>query len=204
MKTIIAVTTVLVSWATLATVLTGPAAMASAAAPAGVAAQAAALARTGAVAPVAVAGEVAPVAAAGEVAPVAVAAGVVTRGAAAARRPVAFDCDGWRRGLVRMREFDVTCDASVVVTTKGWKYWTGTSARSRGGKLWVNICQPNCAAGNYRTYPGTVVFYRVRWHRGVRYFSRMRLRYRHGRLRGYVYHWARYPGASQPVWLGGP
>jgi hypothetical protein len=186
MKTIIAVTTVLVSWATLATVLTGPAAMASAAAPAGVAAPAAALAQTGVAAPVAV-------------------GGVVTPGAAAAaRRPVAFDCDGWRRGLVRMREFDVTCDASVVVTTKGWKYWTGTSARSRGGKLWVNTCQPNCAAGNYRTYPGTVVFYRVRWHRGVRYFSRMRLRYRHGRLRGYVYHWARYPGASQPVWLGGP
>ena len=39
---------------------------------------------------------------------------------------------------------------------------------------------------------------------GVRYFSRMRLRYRHGGQRDYVFRWAVLPGATIPGWNGGP
>jgi hypothetical protein len=28
--------------------------------------------------------------------------------------------------------------------------------------------------------------------------------YRHDRRRTYVYRWAKYPGATIPVWIGGP
>ena len=39
---------------------------------------------------------------------------------------------------------------------------------------------------------------------GVRYFSRMRLRYWHGGQRDYVFRWAVLPGATIPGWNGGP
>jgi hypothetical protein len=119
-------------------------------------------------------------------------------------RPLVYDCAGWQHGQLKVREIEITCDSSVVVTAKGWKYWTAVAARSIGGKLWVNTCRPDCAAGHYRTYAGTVEFYRPRSHDGVRYFTRLRLRYHHGRLRSYVYRWATYPGGSLPVWVGGP
>jgi hypothetical protein len=122
----------------------------------------------------------------------------------AAARPVVYDCDGWRHGQSRIRRLYLTCDASVIVTVAGWKYWTAVSARSRGGKLAVNTCQPDCAAGHYRKYPGTLIFYRARSRHGVRYFTRLRLRYWHGRFRSYVYRWATYPGGTRPVWVGGP
>jgi hypothetical protein len=112
--------------------------------------------------------------------------------------------DGWRHGQARIRQIYVTCDASVIVTVAGWKYWTAVSARSQGGKLLVNTCQPGCAAGHYRKYASTLIFYRARSRHGVRYFTRMRLRYRHGGFRSYVYRWGRCPGGTRPVWVGGP
>jgi hypothetical protein len=132
--------------------------------------------------------------------------GAAVHGAAgtAAKRPVAYDCDGWHRGRTRVPQVDISCDGSVVVTVTGWKYWSAVSARSARGQLWVDTCRPNCAAGHYRTYPATVVFYRARSHDGVRYFTRLRLQYSHGLLRDYLYRWATYPGASVPVWIGGP
>ena len=132
----------------------------------------------------------------------AAAPGAVT--SAATARPVVYDCDGWRHGQARIRQIYVTCDASVIVTVAGWKYWTAVSARARGGRLLVNTCQPDCAAGHYRKYASTLIFYRSRSRHGVRYFTRMRLRYRHGRFRSYVYRWGRYPGGTRPVWVGGP
>ena len=123
---------------------------------------------------------------------------------AAAARPVAYDCDGWHRGQVRFRRIYLSCDGSVIVTVPGWKYWTAISARSRGGRLLVNTCRPDCAAGHYRKYASTLVLYRARSRHGVRYFTRMRLRYWHGRRRSYAYRWARYPGGTRPVWAGGP
>jgi hypothetical protein len=81
--------------------------------------------------------------------------------------------------------------------------WSGSSARA-SGQLWVNTCAPTCAAGHYRTYRAQVSFWRVAIRDGVRYFSRMRLSYRHGGQRDYVYRWAVLPGASIPGWNGGP
>jgi hypothetical protein len=123
---------------------------------------------------------------------------------AAARLPVLYDCAGWHDGQTRDSVISLSCDPGVLVRAAGWKYWTGVSARSRDAKLWVDNCTPDCVRGHYRKYPATVILYRVRCHYGVRYYSRLKLMYRHDRRRTYVYRWAKYPGATIPVWIGGP
>jgi hypothetical protein len=179
MKTIIAVAAALFMWAGMAPAMAAPV---RAAAPGGVP-------------------SVGPAPTSGATASTSVA---VAPAPAAPARPVVYDCDGWRHGQAKVRRIYLTCDTSVIVTVAGWKYWTAISARSRGGKLLVDTCQPDCAAGHYRKYASTLIFYRARSRHGVRYFTRMRLRYWHGRFRSYVYRWERYPGGIRPVWVGGP
>jgi hypothetical protein len=84
-----------------------------------------------------------------------------------------------------------------------WSHWTGASAASRG-TLWVDNCKPDCASGHFRTYPAEITLSRVAGRKGVRFFSRMRLRYQHGGPREYRYRWGTYPGATVPLWVGGP
>ena len=55
----------------------------------------------------------------------------------------------------------------------------------------------------YRVYRAQVGFWRVAARDGVRYFSRMRLRYWHGGQRDYVYRWAVLPGATSPAGTAG-
>jgi hypothetical protein len=121
-----------------------------------------------------------------------------------AARPVAYDCLGWHRGQVRADTVALSCFGSVVLKVARWKYWTGISARSARATLNVDQCKPNCASGKFRSYPATVVLYRTRSHDGARYYSRLRIQYRHNGARRYTYRWARYPGATIPVWIGGP
>ncbi len=123
---------------------------------------------------------------------------------AASARPVAFECQGWQHGQVRTHLIYLNCLGQVLVKVPRWQYWTPRSARSLRATLYVDTCVPNCERGRYRHYAAAVVFYRVRSHHGIRYFSRLRLSYFHGRHRSYVYRWARYPGATVPGWTGGP
>jgi|SRR5450755_2280669 hypothetical protein len=134
----------------------------------------------------------------------AVSAAHVTQVVGARPLPVAYDCLGWRKGQVKVGAIALSCFGSVVVKVAAWQYWTGVSARSATATLGVDLCKPNCGTGKFRKYAATVVLYRVRSHDGVAYYSRLRLRYRHGGPRSYTYRWARYPGATIPVWTGGP
>jgi hypothetical protein len=84
-----------------------------------------------------------------------------------------------------------------------WSQWTGTSAAGRG-TLWVDSCKPDCASGHFRTYPAQVTLSRVADRKAVPFFSRMRLRYQHAGPRSYRYRWGTYPGATVPLWVGGP
>jgi hypothetical protein len=118
--------------------------------------------------------------------------------------PVAYDCLGWHRGQVKASTVALSCFGSVVVKVASWKYWSGISARSGAATLGVDNCKPNCGNGKFTKYAATVVLYRARSHDGVRYYSRLRVQYRHRGLRSYTYRWARYPGATIPVWVGGP
>ncbi len=122
---------------------------------------------------------------------------------ASAPPPVAYNgADGWHQGGARPPVIYIG-ESNVFVRTPHWSAWSASSAQA-SGELWVNTCTPNCAAGHYRTYHAQVSFWRVAVRNGVRYFSRMRLRYWHGHQRDYVYPWAVLPGAAIPGWNGGP
>jgi hypothetical protein len=125
-------------------------------------------------------------------------------GRPAVRLPVAYDCRGWRDGQVRKSQIALSCFGTVVVHATRWARWTDVSARSATATLGIDMCKPNCSTGKFRKYAATVTLYRVRRHDGVPYYSRLGLRYRHDGPRHYTYRWARYPGASSPVWVGGP
>jgi hypothetical protein len=131
----------------------------------------------------------------------------VTRAASAAPAsapaPVADNgAVGWHQGRARPPVIYLAA-SNVFVRTPRWSAWSASSARA-SGKLFVNTCTPTCAAGHYRTYNAQVSLWRVAVRHGVRYFSRMRLRYWHGGQRDYVYRWAVLPGATVPGWNGGP
>jgi len=129
----------------------------------------------------------------------------VTRAASAAPAPapIAYNgAVGWHQARARPPVIYLA-ESNVFVRTPYWSAWSGSSARA-SGKLFVNTCTPTCAAGHYRTYRAQVSLWRVAVRHGVRYFSRMRIRYWHGGQRDYVYRWTVLPGATIPGWNGGP
>ena len=120
-----------------------------------------------------------------------------------ARLPVAYNgLDGWQHGRVRLPVIYVG-GSTAFLRIKHWSNWSAVSAAT-GGTLWVDNCRPDCASGHFRTYPAQITLSRVADRKGVRFFSRMRLRYAHGGPREYRYRWATYPGATVPLWVGGP
>jgi hypothetical protein len=117
--------------------------------------------------------------------------------------PVAYNGQtGWGHGTARLSTIYVG-GADTFVRIQHWSRWTAGSAFS-WGTLWVDNCTPNCAAGHYAKYPAEVSLSRAAAHQGVRYFSRMRLRYYHTSARHYVFRWGTYRGATIPLWMGGP
>jgi hypothetical protein len=117
--------------------------------------------------------------------------------------PVAYNgAGGWHQGRARLPVIYIG-ESNVFVRTPHWSRWTGSSAQARG-TLWVNTCAPTCAAGHYRTYRARVGLWRVAARDGVRYFTRMSVRYWHGHQRDYVFRWGVLPGAAIPGWNGGP
>lgn len=119
------------------------------------------------------------------------------------RLPVAYNgLDGWQHGQARLPVIYVG-GSTAFLRAKHWAHWSRTSAATRG-TLWVDNCRPDCASGHFRTYPAQVTLSRVADRKGVRFFSRMQLRYQHGGARDYGYRWGIYPGATVPLWVGGP
>jgi hypothetical protein len=119
------------------------------------------------------------------------------------RLPVAYNGqDGWGHGAVRLSVVYVG-GPDTFVRVQHWSHWTASSASAQG-ILWVDSCQPNCAAGHYVKYPASVSLSRVATHKGASYFSRMTLRYYHKSARDYGFRWGTYRGATVPLWIGGP
>lgn len=134
------------------------------------------------------------------------AAAITTRSArntAAVRLPEAYNGqDGWGHGTARLSTIYVG-GPDTFVRIQHWLHWTARSAFA-WGTLWADNCRPNCAAGHYARYPAEVSLSRVAVHKGVSYFSRMRLRYYHNSARDYGFRWGTYRGATIPLWIGGP
>lgn len=123
--------------------------------------------------------------------------------ASTAPLPVAYSgMDGWSHGRVRPPVIYLSGSAAFLRIAH-WARWTTSAARGQA-TVWMDTCQPNCAAGHYRTYPATLDLSQPATHKGVSFFFRMRLRYWHGGQRDYGFRWGSYPGATVPVWIGGP
>jgi hypothetical protein len=119
------------------------------------------------------------------------------------RLPVAYNgLDGWQHGRARLAVIYVG-GTTAFLRIRHWSHWASTAAATQG-TLWVDNCRPDCASGHFRTYRAQVTLSRVADRDGVRFFSRMRLRYQHSGPRDYQYRWATYPGATAPLWIGGP
>jgi hypothetical protein len=123
--------------------------------------------------------------------------------ASSARLPVAYNgIDGWQGGRARPPVIYLGGSTAFLRFAR-WSRWTGWSAAGPA-TLWVDTCRPTCAAGHYRTYPATVTLSQAADHHGTGFFSRMRLRYVHDGPRDYAFRWGSYPGATVPLWIGGP
>jgi len=72
---------------------------------------------------------------------------------------------------------------SFFIKNIDWKYlsvdgtkvqWWGHGSAEGFGTMMIDNCKPNCAMGHYHKYPITLVkLYRVRYHSGNPYFTRM-------------------------------
>jgi hypothetical protein len=117
-------------------------------------------------------------------------------------KPVALDSiNGWH-GQLRPRIIYIDGFGNVFLQTK-WSRWSDTAAYGRSS-IWVNTCTPDCAAGHYRIYVAGVTLWLPRVYHGVRYFSRLMVRYLHTYKRSYTYRWGCRAGAQIPMWIGGP
>jgi len=109
---------------------------------------------------------------------------------AASSPPRLLRYDDTTRFVVRPATLSFGADGGILVLGPGvspsaahaghdghirWTSWNATSAGGRG-TVWINQCRPNCAAGNYVTYPVTLQAFQVSNGR----YTRLTLSYRRG------------------------
>jgi hypothetical protein len=105
-------------------------------------------------------------------------AAALATGASGAKRKTYFpsNCSNAR---YKPKHLIAACgDAGVRVNRIHWKHYGARSARG-GGTAVVNICEPNCAEGNFERDPVRVRLSRPRYCRavGIRLFTRLKLTY---------------------------
>jgi hypothetical protein len=71
---------------------------------------------------------------------------------------------------------DFTGDGSVYLTVASWKHWNSSLATGQG-LLHVRSCWGRCA--RFKTEKAAVRLYRVRQHKGHKYFTRLRYQVAH-------------------------
>jgi hypothetical protein len=75
---------------------------------------------------------------------------------------------------VRPKSIIIACaDANFYYSKLTWQSWTATGARATG-RATENSCTPNCAAGKFHSYPGSVrLSHVVRCKSGRREFTHL-------------------------------
>jgi hypothetical protein len=121
---------------------------------------------------------------------------VLATGASARTLPVVYGVypygavPSWHEPTVRPPSAAFGTDGVLWVRSLRWHYWNKASAYARGTR-WADNCIPNCAQGTYKKSPASLTMWRVRWHSGQRYFTRMTMRWttrdgvRHKRIFSY-------------------
>lgn len=101
---------------------------------------------------------------------------------AASTAPVIYGTFGdWRGPRVEPRS--QTMGAMFVLLNMRWKVWARTYAKAGGTDQWANG-----AAGKIHNWPSTITLYRVRTHKGQRYYSRMTIA-SHGHRTMHLVYW---------------
>jgi hypothetical protein len=129
----------------------------------------------------------------------------VTAASGSGPLPVAYGFDGssgWTHGKVKPNAIYFGTGGNLLVRALRWVSWTQKAAAGRGVR-WLDRCVPNCAAGGYYKVPAKMSLSRVRIKDGVRYFSRMILRWSNeGRKYKSVYNWSPGPlPGTPPFWF---
>jgi hypothetical protein len=130
----------------------------------------------------------------------------LTAGASARTLPVIYGAYpagvtfSWHNPSVRPPSVWFGADGGLSVRSMRWHYWDRASAYGRGTR-WANKCVPSCAAGNYNKAPASLTMWRVRWHNGQRFFSRMTMRWttRNGARHKQVYSYSK-AGGTELFW----
>lgn len=121
------------------------------------------------------------------------------RHARAAVPPVVFDCT---QSQVRPRSFILACaDGNNYLTMLSWSAWSSAFASGTGTQM-INDCVPDCAVGQFHSYPVDFVLWRstpVPHKSGKRYFSRVTVLYRGTRPPA---HWHAKPQTGPETWTG--
>ena len=101
------------------------------------------------------------------------------------------------RPQVRPGNFDFFCDGSGYLTKLKWSSWNDTMATGTG-VVYINNCEPNCAAGHFSHQNVDVIFWRsepVAHHAGARGYSQMTLLYPNAKVGSHNTYTCAPPGA---------
>ena len=128
-------------------------------------------------------------------------------GASASTLPVMYGAypygavGSWQEPAVRPPSVSFGTDGGLSVRSLNWSYWNTASAYGRGTR-WANTCIPTCSAGNYWKSPASLTMWRVLWHNGQRYFTRMTMRWttRNGVRHKQVYSYGTYGTGTVRFW----
>jgi len=88
-----------------------------------------------------------------------------------------YDC--LNKPVVRPGTFELFCDGSGYFTRLRWSTWNASTATATG-RLYVDNCEPNCAAGTWSHRTVDLIFWRslpVKGHPGERGYSQMTVLY---------------------------
>jgi hypothetical protein len=88
-----------------------------------------------------------------------------------------YDC--LNKPEVRPGTFELFCDGSGYFTRLRWSTWNPSTATATG-RLYVDNCEPNCAAGTFSHRTVDLIFWRslpVKGHPGERGYSEMTVLY---------------------------
>jgi hypothetical protein len=97
--------------------------------------------------------------------------------ASAAPSVAVYDC--LNKPEVRPGTFELFCDGSGYFTRLRWSTWNASTATATG-RLYVDNCEPNCAAGTWSHRTVDLIFWRslpVKGHPGERGYSQMTVLY---------------------------
>jgi hypothetical protein len=90
-------------------------------------------------------------------------------------------CPGGGSGIqarprIKPEQIVLACaDYGTLIRMAKWTHWGDATTTTTSARLWLNDCTPDCADGTFHGEPAKAIVTRIVKHRGVRYYTRMRV-----------------------------